>query len=279
MLVAWSERSYRLSQRRACTALRVTRSTIRYASRRGSQAPLVGRIREIAEVRVSYGYRRVHVLLRREGWRVNHKRVYRLYREEGLGLRRKRPKRRRSAAVREQRAAARRPNERWAMDFMSDALASGEKSRVLTVVDACTRECVTLEARRSFRGEDVAEILTRVGADHGLPTTISVDNGTEFTSKVFDHWAYANGVRLDFSRPGKPTGNATIESFNARLRQECLSEHSFTTLAEAQVVLRTYREDFNKVRPHSSLRGLTPAQFRAELENQSDREEPSIRVV
>ena len=165
------------------------------------------------------------------------------------------------------------------MDFMSDALASGEKIRVLTVVDACTRECVTLEARRSFRGGDVAEVLTRVGADHGLPTTISVDNGSEFTSKVFDHWAYANGVRLDFSRPGKPTDNATIESFNARLRQECLSEYYFTTLAEAQVVLRTYREDFNKVRPHSSLRGLTPAQFRAELENQSDREEPSIRVV
>jgi len=201
---------------------------------------------------VSYGYRRVHVLLRREGWQVNHKRVYRLYREEGLGLRRKRPKRRRSAVVREKRAAASRPNERWSMDFMSDALASGKTIRVLTVVDAFTRECVALEARSSFRGGDVAEVLTHVGAKHGLPATISVDNGTEFTSKAFDQWAYANGVRLDFSRPGKPTDNATIESFNARVRQECLSEHYFTTLAEARVALRTYREDFNNWRPHSA---------------------------
>jgi len=238
---------------------------MRYASRRASQAPLVGRIREIAEVRISYGYRRIHVLLRREGWRVNHKRTYRLYREEGLGLRRKRPKRRRSAVTRTPRVVATRPNERWSMDFVSDALANGRKLRVLTVVDAYTRECVALEARATFGGEDVAAVLTRVGVERGLPTAISVDNGTEFTSKAFDQWAYAHRVQLDFSRPGKPTDNSTIESFNARLRDECLSKHYFSTLAEVVVAMKVFRDDFNTFRPHSSLDDLTPAEFRARL--------------
>jgi putative transposase len=278
-LTDWAERSYQLSERRACKALRTPRSTIRYASRRASQAPLCGRIREIAEVRISYGYRRIHVLLRREGWRVNHKRTYRLYREEGLGLRRKRPKRRRSAVAREARVMATRPNQRWSMDFMSDALANGQKLRVLTVIDTYTRECIALEAATSFRGQDVAAVLTRVGTERDLPTTISVDNGTEFTSKAFDQWAYDNRVKLDFSRPGKPTDNAMIEAFNARVRRECLSEHYFSTLAEARIVLQVYRSEFNFHRPHSSLRGLTPAQFRAGLDDQSDRRQPSIRVA
>jgi putative transposase len=168
---------------------------------------------------------------------VNHKRVYRLYGEEGLGLKRRRPKRRKSAAVRAVRAVTAGANERWAMDFVRDTLAAGGSIRVLTVLDAHTRECVALEAAAAFRGEDVARVLSQAGADRGLPAVIQVDKGTEFTSRALDHWAYWNHVTLDFSRPGKPTDNAVIESFNASLRRECLSQHWFIDLADAQRVL------------------------------------------
>ena len=255
------------------------RSSVQYIASRPPQTALRTRIREIAEVRVSYGYRRIQVLLRREGWRVNHKRTYRLYREDGLSLRKKRPKRRRMAIARQPRTAATRPNERWSMDFMADALANGQKLRVLTVVDAYTRECVVLEAAAHFRGQDVAAILSRIAGTRGLPQTISVDNGTEFTSRVFDHWAYTNHVQLDFSRPGKPTDNATIESFNASVRRECLSQHYFSTLAEAQVVLGIYRDDFNKQRPHSSLGQKTPAEFYAGTRINADPIEAPKRVA
>ena len=205
----------------------------------------------------------MHVLLRRERWGVNHKRVYRVYREEGLGLRRRKPKRRRAAMARQPRIQLTRTNERWTMDFMSDALANGQKLRVLTVLDAYTRECVALEVATHFRGSDVARVLTRVAALRGRPAVIACDNGTEFTSRALDHWAWMHGVQLDFSRPGKPTDNATIESFNASVRRECLSQHYFSTLAEAQVVLGIYRDDFNQQRPHSSLGQKTPAEFYA----------------
>ena len=255
------------------------RSSVQYIASRPPQTALRTRIREIAEVRVSYGYRRIQVLLRREGWRVNHKRTYRLYREDGLRLRKKRPKRRRMALARQPRAAATRPNERWSMDFMADALGNGQKLRVLTVVDAYTRECVALEAAAHFRGQDVATVLSRIAVTRGLPQMISVDNGTEFTSRAFDHWAYTNHVQLDFSRPGKPTDNATIESFNASVRRECLSQHYFSTLAEAQVVLGIYRDDFNKQRPHSSLGQKTPAEFYAGTRINADSIEAPKRVA
>src|SRR5499426_3568847 len=199
--------------------------------------------------------------------------------EEGLGLRRKRPKRRRSAVARQPRPVVTRPNERWSMDFMSDALANGQKLRVLTIVDAYTRECVALEVGAHFRGQDVATILTRFGFTRGLPRTINVDNGTEFTSRAFDHWAYTNHVQLDFSRPGKPTDNATIESFNASVRRECLSEHYFLTLTDAQSVLRRYRDEYNNHRPHSSLGQQSPAQFRAGMETNADPGQRSERVA
>src|SRR5262249_3981917 len=222
---------------------------------------------------------RITVLLRREGWHVNAKRTYRLYKEDGLDLRRKRPPRRRSAVARQPRVPVTRPNERWSMDFMSDALANGQKLRVLTVVDQYTRECVALEVGGHFRGQDVAAILTRVAFTRGLPATINVDNGTEFTSRAFDHWAYTNHVQLDFSRPGKPTDNATIESFNARVRRECLSQHYFSTLAEAQTVLRAYQDDFNKQRPHSSLGQKTPPEFFAGRNVNADTEQAPKRVA
>jgi putative transposase len=166
----------------------------------------------------------------------------------------------RSAAAmrRPARPTASRPNERWTMDFMSDALASGQKPRVLTVVDAFTRECVALEVGTQFRGQDVARVLTRLGATRGLPTVIQCDNGTELTSRALDHWAWTSKVVLDFSRPGKPTDNATIESFNASVRRECLSEHYFSTLAEAGIVLGIFRDEYNNHRPHSSLGQKTP---------------------
>lgn len=231
-----------------------------YRSVRPQQEPLRRRIREIAQVRVSYGHRRVHVLLRREGWKVNMKRVYRLYREEGLSLRRKKPKRRRAAQPRQERPAAALPNERWSMDFMSDALADGRKIRVLTVIDTCTRECVALEVATSFRGSDVAQVLTRVGVQRGLPTTITVDNGTEFTSKALDHWAYKNRLKLDYTRPGKPTDNGFIESFNAAVRRECLSQHYFSSVVDARDVIAAWRDEYNHRRPHGSLGQRTPTE-------------------
>ena len=236
-------------------------------------------MREIAEVRVHYGYRRVYVLLRREGWKVNHKRVYRLDREDGLGLRRRKPKQRRAAMARQPRPTVSAPNERWTMDFMSDALATGQKLRVLTVVDTYTRECVALEGGTQFRGADVARVLTRLGTTRGLPTVIQCDNGTEFTSRALDHWAWSHGVQLDFSRPGKPTDNATIESFNASVRRECLSEHYFSTLVEAQIVLGLFREEYNNHRPHSSLGQKTPAEIYAGTKTNVDGDEVPKRVA
>jgi putative transposase len=202
------------------------------------------------------------VLLRREGWGINHKRTYRLYAEEGLMLKRKRPRRHRSAVARVARPAALEPNERWCMDFVSDALADGRRLRLLTVVDTCTRECLAIEVGGSLRGPDVASVLTRLGLQRSLPERITCDHGPEFTSQALDHWAYQNRVALDFTRPGKPTDNAHIESFNGRLRQECLSQHWFLGLVEARRAIELWRDDYNNHRPHSALDNRTPAHYR-----------------
>ena len=205
--------------------VRTDTSSYHYKSRRGGQAELKARIKEIAETRVRYGYRRIHVLLLREGWVVNVKRVYRLYRELGLQLRNKTPKRRVKAKLRDDRKPAASTNEVWAMDFVHDQLAAGKKIRVLTVVDTFSRFSPAVEPRFSFRGADVAETLERVGREHGFPKMIRVDQGTEFVSRDLDLWAYTRGVTLDFSRPGKPTDNAFIESFNGKFRAECLRHY------------------------------------------------------
>ena len=268
--------AFQVSQRRACAVLGSARSSVRYRSVRPKQEALRRRIRDLAQVRVRYGYRRIHVLLRREGWPVNHKRVYRLYSEEGLVLKRRRPKRHRSATTRVERPAASVPNERWSMDFMSDTLADGRRLKVLTMLDTCTRECLALEAAGTFRGRDVAAVLTRLAVERGLPDRITCDNGTEFTSKVLDHWAYRSRVRLDFTRPGKPTDNAHIESFNARVRQECLSQHWFIDLADARRTLASWKEDYNNHRPHSALADLTPIEYRRAMSYELDRRESRI---
>ncbi len=262
--VRWARTAYRISERRACGALTVPRSSTRYRSVKSPDEPLRSRLKELATVRVAYGYRQLHTLLRREGWLVNGKRVYRLYREEGLVLRRKRPKRRRSVVPREEKVSPRKPNERWAMDFVHDTLIGGEAMRVLAVMDVCSRECVALQSGRGFRGEDVARILARAAVERSaMPQVIQVDNGTEFTSRALDHWAYWNKVKLDFSRPGKPTDNPHIEAFNSILRRECLSQHWFIDLVDAQASLDRWRTEYNNLRPHGSLARLTPADFAA----------------
>ena len=221
------------------------------------------RIRDLARTRVRYGYFRIYILLRREGWSVNHKRVYRLYRNDGLSLRLKRPRRHVSAVNRERTAAASAPNALWSMDFVSDALFDGRRLRALTVVDACTREALVIEVDSGIKGEQVVEAVSRITAVRGAPRSIRVDNGPEFVSKALDRWAYENGVTLDFSRPGKPTDNAVIESFNGRLRDECLNAHWFLSLADARAKIEAWRRDYNESRPHTSLGWMTPVEYAA----------------
>ena len=269
----WVSDAYQRSLRRACRVTGVGRSTVIYRSCRSQQEPLRSRLKELALIRISYGYRRLHILLVREGWPINHKRVYRLYTEEGLALRRKKPKRRRSAAARQNLVTATQPNERWAMDFMHDTLADGDKMRVLTVIDVFTPECLALVPDKRFRGQDVAHILSDLVERHGAPQTIQSDQGTEFTSLAVDHWAYWNKVQLDFSRPGKPGDNARNEAFNGTVRRECLSQHYFLDLTEAQQVLEQWRLEYNNFRPHSSLDQMPPAQFRAAWELNKDSSE------
>ena len=247
-----------VSERRACRVLKAPRSTQQYKSIRDDQANLKKRIKEIAETRVRYGYRRIHVLLRREGWAVNPKRIYRLYKEMGLQLRNKTPKRRVKAKLREDRVIATHSNETWAMDFVHDQLVSGSKLRILTIVDTFSRFSPATDPRFHYKGEDVVRTLERVCREVGYPKSIHVDNGSEFISKDLDLWAYQKGVTLDFSRPGTPTDNAYIESFNGSFRAECLNAHWFMSLDDAREKLEEWRVDYNEVRPHSSIGNNTP---------------------
>jgi putative transposase len=253
--------AYKVSERRACTTFEFARSVVRYESKADPQTALRMRLRELAMARVGYGYRRLQVLLWREGWRVNHKRVYRLYCQEGLGLRKRVPRRRRACLKRELRPQAAEKNECWSMDFMSDQLFDGRRIRVLTLVDNHTRESLAIHVAQRIRGMEVVEVLERVSKEHGKPRTIRVDNGPEFISKDVDLWAYWNHVTLDFSRPGKPTDNAYIESFNARFRLECLNEHWFMSMEDAREKVEEWRRDYNQNRPHSSLGNVPPEEY------------------
>jgi putative transposase len=263
-MTAWAMTGYALSERKACQVVGVARSLVRYQGRRPPQDALRRRLRELAASRVHLGYQQLTVYLRREGWAVNHKRVYRLYVEEGLVLRRRRPKRRRSVVLRGARAKPSAPDEQWAMDFVHDTLADGSTIRIFVAIDLFARECLVLEAARAFTGAAVATALEGAVARRGKkPSQIRADNGTEFTSKTLDAWAYWNQVALDFSRPGKPVDNAFVESFNATLRRECLSQHWFTNLEDAARRLGEWKDEYNNDRPHSSLGHATPTQFRA----------------
>jgi putative transposase len=244
------------------------RSTHRDVSVADKQEALRMRLRELAAKRVGFGYRRLHIMLQREGWKINHKRVYRLYHDEGLGLRKKPPRRRVSSVKREIRPTATQQNEAWSMDFVADELFDGSRIRVLTLVDNHTRESLALMPGQRIRGIDVVEALEAVTKVKGFPKRIKVDNGPEFISKDLDRWAYWNKVELDFSRPGTPSDNAFIESFNSRFRQECLNEHWFLTLEDAKEKIEVWRVQYNDDRPHSSLNNQTPNEFITQLEHQ-----------
>jgi putative transposase len=260
-VVAHLRLAYRVSERRACGATGFARASQRYRSVADPQDELRLRLKELAAVRVRYGYRRLHVLLRREGWPVNHKRIYRLYRLDGLVIRQKTPRRKRSSRYRGDRLEISRPNQTWAMDFVSDTLFNGTSIRVLTVVDCHTRESLSVEPRASFRAYHVVEALDRISKERGRPRSIRCDNGPEFAGKVLDQWAFFNQVELDFSRPATPTDNAYIESFNARLRQELLNASWFLSLADAKSRMEAWRKEYNEERPHTALKNLTPKEY------------------
>jgi putative transposase len=251
----------------------MSRSLFSYRARRAGQEGLRQRMRELAHARPRYGYRRVHVLLRREGWRVNLKRVRRLYQLEGLQLRHRLRRRKHASLHRGIPAAASRAHERWSMDFVHDALFDGRTFRVLTVVDQWSRWSPMLEVAQGMSGAAVAEALDRAIAMHGKPRTITVDHGTEFTSHALDEWAYRHGIALDFIRPGKPAENGFIESFNGKLRDECLNANQFLSLNDARSKIEAWRIDYNLHRPHSALGHLSPQEYLRRATTEDERRE------
>jgi putative transposase len=236
--------------------------TVRYKTKRPDDRALRERLTGLARERRRFGYRRLHVLLKREGLKVNHKKLFRLYREEKLSVRR-RGGRKRAIGTRAPLIVPLLPNERWALDFVSDQLTDGRRFRILTVVDTCTRECIGLVADTSLSGLRVARELDRLIAERGRPKVVVSDNGTEFTSNAILAWADAARVGWHYIAPGKPMQNGFIESFNGRLRDELLNETLFSKLAQARVALAMWRADYNDARPHSQLGWQTPTEFAA----------------
>jgi len=259
--VGWLVHAQTTSLRRACRLLGLSTATWRYQRRgRTDNRQLLARLQAHAARRARYGYRRLHTLVAREGIVANHKRVHRVYREAGLQVRRRRRKR----VTRADRLPLPRPSgrgERWSMDFMADTLADGRTFRTLNIVDDFTRECHVIEVARSLPGARVVRVLDQLHVTVGLPKRVVLDNGPEFAGRALDTWAYAHGVDLCFIRPGKPIENAYIESFNGKFRDECLNEHWFLSLADAQAKIEAWRVDYNTVRPHSALAGETPTHF------------------
>ncbi len=263
---------YNISIQRCCKLVLLHKSIYYYKGKGRGDELLRMRMKEIAAVRVRYGFWRIHILLRREGFTDNHKRMYRVYCEEGLNLRSKRPKRNRSAAHRKPvDGNASSLHECWSMDFVSDQLYNGNRFRALTVVGNFSRKCLAIHAGKSLRGSDVVGAMERITErTNSLPRRIKVDNGSEFISKVLDKWAYENKVELDFSRPGKPTDNPFIESFNGSFRDECLNANWFFSLEDAQEKFDIWRKDYNGFRPHSSLGDMSPNEYIEMNENTED---------
>ena len=262
---------FAFSGRRACALVGVGRATARYRPReRPDDGVLRSRLLALAGERPRFGYRRLHALLRREGVVVNHKRIERLYREDGLAVRR-RGRKRVARAGRGRPAPPSRPNEQWALDFLGDALASGRRVRALAVIDAYTREALAIEVDTSLPGERVVRVLERIAAARGVPEQIVLDNGPELTGRALDQWADRHGVRLRFIDPGKPIQNAFCESFNGRFRDECLNQHWFLDLADARRIIEAWRADYNHHRPHSSLAYQTPAAYAQDHRDAAER--------
>lgn len=253
---------HEVSERRACAVLQADRSMVRYRSRRASDAVHRLRIRELAGERRRFGYRRLLILLRREGVEMNHKRFRRLYREEGLQVR-KRGGRKRALGTRAPIELPSGPNVRWSMDFVSDSFTDGRRFRVFVVVDDFTRECLGLVADTSLSGNRVARELDQIIARRlAKPAVCVSDNGTEFTSMAILKWSQSRRVDWHYIAPGKPQQNAFAESFIGRLRDECLNETAFSSLTEARLLLAEWQADYNQVRPHSALTNQTPEEFR-----------------
>ena len=258
--VAHLRTRYQVSERRACSALGTDRMTVRYRGRRPDDAALRARLRELAAIRRRFGYRRLHVLMRREGLTMNHKKLRRLYREERLQVRR-RSGRKRALGTRAPMMIPQGPNQRWSLDFLSDAFTNGRRFRILAIVDDFTRECLALIADTSLPGLRVVRELEAVIARRDRPAMCISDNGTELTGMAILRWSQEMRIEWHYIVPGKPTQNAFIESFNGRLRDELLNETLFTSLDQARAVLAAWKDDYNMVRPHSALGNLTPAEY------------------
>lgn len=253
---------YRISLRRACEVSLLSTSIWYYKHHRGDDGPLRLRIKSIVETRVRYGIERIVVLLKREGWRDNQKRIYRIYKEEGLNLRVKRPRRCRAAAHRSEKPTFSNLHDCWSMDFVADALFDGRKIRCLTIVDNYSSKCMAIEVGQGLKGNYVVSVLEELRLFHqAVPRKIQVDNGSEFISKEVDRWAYEHQVELVFSRPGKPTDNPYIESFNGSFRDECLNAYWFLSLEDAKEKIEIWKDEYNTFRPHSCLGDLTPEMF------------------
>jgi putative transposase len=266
--VAHLRQTHEMSERRACLVIGCVRMTVRYRSRRVDDVALRERLRMLAKERRRFGYRRLHVLLRREGFIVNHKRLFRIYREERLMVR-KRGGRKRALGTRAPIPIPLQPNEQWSLDFVSDQLACGRRFRILAIFDDCTRECLAAVADTSLSGTRVARELDCLIAFRGKPAMIVSDNGTELTSNAILGWADQTQVGWHYIAPGKPMQNAFVESFNGRLRDEFLNETLFTSLMQAHLALEDWRRDYNNVRPHSRIGWLAPAVYAANFSPQS----------
>ncbi|MGC3975632.1 MAG: IS3 family transposase [Nitrospira sp.] len=267
---------FSIGVRRACGLLRLHRASWYYRHHGRDDTAMRMRIRELAQARPRFGYYRLHVMLRREGWVVNRKRVYRIYREEGLSVRLTR-RRKRVSHLRVVPSQPRQLNERWSMDFVAATLLDGRRFRALTVVDNYSRHSQIIEPDFTLTGTKVVAALERVAKRSGYPQIITVDNGSEFASKALDAWAYAHGVKLDFIRPGKPVENAVIESFNGRFRDECLNAQVFVSLHDARQKIEAWRIDYNEHRPHGSLGDLTPREFAEQAVQTGLQEAPNFQ--
>lgn len=257
--------AHEMSGRRACRVVVLSRSTYQYRPKPDRNEEIRKRLRELAEKRPRWGQKRLHVMLRREGLLINHKRTERLYRELKLSLRLKKRKKR-ASGLRIVRPAPVRPNQQWSMDFVWDQLAGGRRLKGFTLGDDFSRENLGLKAALSFGGRRVVAVLDRLREEGRMPEAIICDNGPEFTSRALDEWAYQHGVKIDFIDPGKPTQNPFIESFNGKFRDECLNEEIFFDLTDAQKKFDAYRRHYNTERPHSSLENKTPGEFAKEWE-------------
>jgi len=249
-----------LSERKACQLVDISVSSFRYRPKPDTDKTVRDRLRELAAQRKRFGSPRLHIMLKREGLVINHKRTERIYHEEGLALRKKR-RRKGAAGSRVILPSPTQVNERWSMDFVTDSIVTGRHFRALAIVDDYSRECPAIEVDTSLGGKRVVAILERLAEIRGLPQVITMDNGPEFASRALDEWAYRRGVKLNFIRPGKPIENAYAESFMGRLRDECLNTNWFINLKHARDVIEEWRIDYNEVRPHSSLKGSTPKEY------------------